>query len=134
MKKFAKSLLVVVALCAVAIFAAGCGKMSLEDYVASDAIRSYVDSTNESSESSGIKMEILADGDKLIYEYTYTDPIDEENVDAAKEMLDSAMEQEKSTFEGVVDALSESVDVQNPSVTVRYLNADGSVITEAVFD
>lgn len=107
------------------------GKVKLEEYISSDAVQEYIDSINESQ--SDTVMEIKADGDKLIYEYTFSETIEEDGLDVAKETLESSIEQSKSVFTGLVDSMSDVIDVENPAVVVRYLNTDGSVIYEIEF-
>lgn len=135
MKKLLKSLVTIAIIGTIALCAASCsGKPydSLEEYIQSDIIQSEVKSTNESSDDA--VMEIKADGDTLIYEYTLNETVtDEEELAFYKETFESTLSQSESTFVAIADSLYDVADVKEPAVSVRYLNSDGSVIYETEF-
>lgn len=133
MKKLLKSLVTIAVIGTMALCVAGCKPYkSVEDYVNSDIIQSEVESTNENSDD--IKMEITAEGDALVYQYTYSETItDEEELAFYQETFESELSANESTFVDIADSLYDVADVKDPSVIVRYLNADGSVIYETEF-
>lgn len=133
MKKLLKSLVTIAVIGTMALCVAGCKPYkSVEDYVNSDIIQSEVESTNENSDD--IKMEITAEGDALVYQYTYSETItDEEELAFCQETFESELSANESTFVDIADSLYDVADVKDPSVIVRYLNADGSVIYETEF-
>lgn len=135
MKKLLKSLVTIAVIGTMAFSVAGCsGKPfdSVEDYIQSDIIQSEIESANESTDE--LNMEVLADGDTLIYQYTYSETItDEEELDFYRETFETTLAESESTFVAVADSLYDVVDVKEPSVKVRYLNADGSLIYETEF-
>ena len=73
-------------------------------------------------------MEVKAEGNKLIYSYKYSDQINEENLSAVKENLESGLEIQASVFDGILKTLKDEMKISDPSISVRYLNADGSEI------
>lgn len=103
---------------------------SLEDYLDSDMVRNSINSVEESMEDAGIEVEVKAEGSKLVYEYKYDIKID---ANVVKSSLDKALESSSSTFEYIAKATKAVVDDDNITVVVRYLNSDGSVITEREF-
>ena len=98
---------------------------SMEDYVNSDIVQSQIADSIE-----GMGMEIQADGNKLIYIYTYETQMP---TDSLASILESALESQKSTFQSVASTLKSIVDVENPVVVVSYRNADGSEIVSQEF-
>lgn len=98
---------------------------SMEDYVNSDIVQSQIADSIE-----GMGMEIQADGNKLIYIYTYKTQMP---TDSLASILESALESQESTFKSVASTLKSVVDVENPVVVVSYRNADGSEIVSQEF-
>ncbi len=130
MKKI-KKLLATVAVCAMALTFAGCGKYAtVDEYVNSDAVQAELATVMEQMEGSGMQMDVYGDGNKLVYAYTYDVEIDAEQ---AAPLLEEALAAEADTFEDVAASLKSAVDVENPTVVVTYLNPDGSVIYSAEF-
>lgn len=133
MKKIVSRILAVGMAAVMALSLASCGKKSIEDYVASDEVQEQLESIRSSMASSGIDVDVIGEDNKLIYEYTYGEQFEEEQVEAVAEQLESAMNAQASTFENVAASLKEATDVKDPIVEVRYLNADGSEIYSQEF-
>lgn len=105
---------------------------TVEDFVNSDIMQSQLESQLASLEESGIKCEVTADGDKLIYNYTVTDEAVAAVMD--KETLDASLTSMADTFKGVAAMIPTAVeDVENPVVVVRYLDNTGAEITSMEF-
>ena len=112
---------------------ASCGKKysSVEAYINSSEVQSQLESALEIAEGSGMEMKVFAEGDTLVYEYTYSTQLS--NVDAVAEAIGNSIDGQSSTFEAVVEELKTQCDAQNPQVKLVYLNADGSEIYSKVF-
>lgn len=94
---------------------------ALEKYFQTDEMQQMVQEAKDSVEGSGMSIEILAEGNTLIYEYTFEDgSFDESMIDAVKEQLVSGLESEASTFEGIASDLNDELKVDNSKVVVRY--------------
>lgn len=134
MKKLFKALVSIAVVTTMAICVTGClGKTSLEDYVNSDLIQAEVKTANESS--SDIKMEIFAEGDALVYEYTYNETVaDEDELELYQQAFETELAKSEAGFVDIADSLYDVTTVKEPSVIVRYLNADGSLIYEQEFE
>lgn len=134
MKKLFKALVSIAVVTTMAICVTGClGKTSLEDYVNSDLIQAEVKTANESS--SDIKMEIFAEGDALVYEYTYNETVaDEDELELYQQAFETELAKSEAEFVDIADSLYDVTTVKEPSVIVRYLNADGSLIYEQEFE
>ncbi len=136
MRKIFKSLALISILGALMLGTTACGNNqdsedSMEKYVKSDEVQSTIETLKESLGST-LDIDIKGEDNKLIYEYAYTSQI--EDVESAKSTLDSGLEAQKTTFVNVANSLKDAVDVENPVVVVRYLNADGTLITEAEYE
>ncbi|GHU43243.1 hypothetical protein FACS1894111_08520 [Clostridia bacterium] len=75
-------------------------------------------------------IEILVNGDILVYKYTYTQDVGD--VAAAKASLETASEAAAASFEGIAANLK-TLGVENGSVQVVYLNHDGTVIYQTEY-
>jgi len=75
-----------------------------------------------------MSIDISGDGDKLIYTFTFAESL--EDVESVKTAMIEQMNGEDfaGTFRDIAASLEEAIEVQNPSVVVTYLDADGSEI------
>lgn len=106
---------------------------ALEKYFQTDEMQEMVQEAKDSVEGSGMSIEILAEGNTLIYEYTFEeDSFDDSMLDAVKEQLVSGLESAASTFEGIASDLNDELKVENSTVVVRYLY-NGETLAESEF-
>lgn len=106
---------------------------ALEKYFQTDEMQEMVQEAKDSVEGSGMSIEILAEGNTLIYEYTFEeDSFDDSMLDAVKEQLVSGLESTASTFEGIASDLNDELKVENSTVVVRYLY-NGETLAESEF-
>ena len=132
MKKVLSSVLAL-AMVAMALSFTSCnnGKIdSIEAFVATDEMQSQIKEAKESVEDGTLTMDIVAEGNKLVYVYTYQTDLD---IEATKEALATAIEQQASVFENVAKEIKNAVNVENPIVEVRYLAKDGTEIYSQEF-
>jgi hypothetical protein len=117
-----------------AITACGGNKdAALEKYFQTDEMQEMVQEAKDSVEGSGMSIEILAEGNTLIYEYTFEeDSLDDSMLDAVKEQLVSGLESAASTFEGIASDLNDELKVENSTVVVRYLY-NGETLAESEY-
>ena len=103
---------------------------ALEKYFQTDEMQEMVQEAKDSVEGS---IEILAEGNTLIYEYTFEeDSFDDSMLDAVKEQLVSGLESTASTFEGIASDLNDELKVENSTVVVRYLY-NGETLAESEY-
>ncbi len=95
-----------------------------------ESIQDQIDSVKDSLESSGMKLEVLARGNSLVYSYQFT--IDVGDTSLLKDGLEQGMESAASTFENVLSMLKLAVS-DAESVIVEYLDQDGNVIASKEF-
>ena len=95
---------------------------ALEEYFQTDEMQEMIQEAKDSVEGSGMSIEILAEGNSLIYEYTFEeDSFDDSMLDAVKDQLVSGLDSAASTFEGIASDLNDELKVDNSTVIVRYL-------------
>ena len=129
MKKVLSSVLALAMVFAMALSFTSCsnGKIdSIEAFVATDEMQSQIKSVEDGT----LTMDIVAEGNKLVYVYTYQTDLD---IEATKEALATAIEQQASVFENVAKEIKNAVNVENPIVEVRYLAKDGTEIYSQEF-
>ena len=106
---------------------------ALEEYFQTDEMQEMVQEAKDSVEGSGMSIELLAEGNTLIYEYTFEeDSFDDSMLDAVKEQLVSGLESAASTFEGIASDLNDELKVENSTVVVRYLY-NGETLAESEY-
>ena len=106
---------------------------ALEKYFQTDEMQEMVQEAKDSVEGSGMSIEILAEGNTLLYEYTFEeDSFDDSMLDAVKEQLVSGLESTASTFEGIASDLNDELKVDNSTVVVRYLY-NGETLAESEY-
>lgn len=103
---------------------------SVNAYLNSDLVQNQLQQTLKSYENSMLSIDVTAEGDKLIYNYTYKTL---EKADGMAETLNTGLEQQKDTFVAIAKELKQNVSVDSPSVVIRYLDCNKVVITERTF-
>lgn len=99
---------------------------SVDEYIQSDAVQQQIAATADQSASQGIKIDVVAeDGNKMVLVYTLETQVDAESTAAA---LEAVLDEQASTFEEAAKEMASQVDVENPVVVLRYVNADGTEI------
>ena len=88
-----------------------------------------------SYEDSGMSMDIKGEGNKLIYTYQYDEPLidDTFTLEDAQAYFDDAIKQQESTFTTLCSQLPLYIDVKDPVVVLKYIDADGTLIWEKEF-
>lgn len=98
---------------------------SMEEYVASDLMQNILNSTLEDIRTDEIDFALKGEGNRLIYEYTYTTLAMTEEM---KPLMEQEMDQQDEAFQSVADSLTDVVGVEQPTVVVRYLDMNGAQI------
>ena len=106
---------------------------SLEDYVNTDEFQSTIDTLKQTYSGQGMSIDVKAEDNVLIYEYTYESVAKADVPEDQITELESALEQQASTFELLADQLKEETGVKDPVVRVVYLGSDGEVICQKDF-
>ncbi len=127
MKKLGTKIIALAAVAVMSLSMMACGKeyKSVEDYVKSDEVQDVLSTLESQMQGTGMSIEITADGDKMVYTYTY-DSI--EKADGMAETLETAMESQDETFQSTADEIKELVDVKTATVVIEYVDCNGELI------
>ena len=98
---------------------------SVEEFVQSEEVQQQVQKASEQYQADGLTITASADGDKLVFTYAVSTQIDAAATIPALEM---GFDGQASSFTEVIQQMREQIDVENPSIVLRYVNADGSEI------
>lgn len=98
---------------------------SVEEYVNSPEIQNALSTLEKQLEGSGMNIKITADGNKMIYTYTYEN---QEKVDGLAESLEQALSAQDATFQATAEQIKEAVGVDSASVVIEYVDSKGEMI------
>lgn len=101
---------------------------TLEEYVKSPEIQNSLKPIIDSLASQGIKLDVSADGNKLIYTCSYLS-----NVKQDAKKLNSALEQQTSTYQNSAAVVQKCVSTDNLVMVVRYLDSNKKVVVSKEF-
>lgn len=104
---------------------------TLEEFIDSDILKDQIDSYNTELEGTGIRAEILAEGDTLVYNFVIENDAVAEVVDI--DTVRASLEAESDVYEGIAAMLPAIADVENPAVVVRYVNSSGDELLSMTF-
>ena len=132
MKKLLASLLAFCQLCSCAACSQEDPKpyASVEEFVASDIVQQQLSDASAQYQDEGLTITASADGDKLVFTYAVSTQIDAASTIPALEM---ELDAKASSFTSVVEKMKEQIATENPSIVLRYVNADGSEILSREF-
>ena len=88
-------------------------------------MKDSIDAMKESFASQGMTIDVVAEGNSLVYRYQYSTAVGD--TDAVKSVLEDAISAQDSVFEDVLTSVKSLVP-DAESVVVEYLDADGSTI------
>lgn len=106
---------------------------TIYDYVHSYAMQAGIAQLKAELEGSELDIDIEAEGDTLVYKYTYKYIESKYFDDDIVWYLENSLEQSSSNYETVIASLKVETYVKEPSVKVMFMSSDGKVIVEKVF-
>lgn len=96
-------------------------------------MQEIIQDAKDSVEGTGMSIELLAEGNTLIYEYTFEENnFNDSELDTVTDQLVSRLESYASTFEGIASDLNDELKVDNSTVVVRYLY-NGETLAESEY-
>ncbi|WP_303107413.1 DUF4854 domain-containing protein [uncultured Ruminococcus sp.] len=107
---------------------------SIQEYLEYPNAKKSIETMKSTLSTTLYDFDCYADGDALIYKYKFTKQISDDKLENVKNILDDTFEDMDSTLSALMEELLEYVDIENPIISVKYVNNDGSVITEKSFD
>ena len=103
---------------------------SLDTFVKADAVAEVL---GNFSGSSNIDVDCYAEGDTLVYCFTYKNTYDDAKISEMKENLTRDLDSDAAPYGDTAKMLSSYVNVTNPAVKVIYRNGDGTIIIEKTY-
>lgn len=103
---------------------------SVEEYLADPVIKELFDERKKEN-NDDIALEIKAEGNTLVYEYTYLKVHDKDYI--KKESFDTATEDMRESMTALAKSLSDYIQADDVIVTARHISADGELLYEAEF-
>ena len=98
-----------------------------------EIMQEIIQDAKDSVEGTGMSIELLAEGNTLIYEYTFEENnFNDSELDTVTDQLVSGLESYASTFEGIASDLNEELKIDNSKVVVRYLY-NGETLAESEY-
>lgn len=102
----------------------------------SKALEELVESQREKIEglsNSMLDVKFFARDNSIVYSYTYKNTYPSEQVSAMKEKLESTIKASSSVYTNLL-ASAKKMAPETKSVIIEYINGDGNLIAEIVFD
>lgn len=97
----------------------------MEEYLSNSSVKSQLDSQLSSMQTSEYSVTVEADGNELIYLFKYKVMLD---ASAAKPALEKGMSSVDSYYTSMVGTMQAVVTTPGVKITIKYLNADGTLI------
>lgn len=98
---------------------------TIEDYLNSEDVKSALKTMEDALANSGMNLKVSADGNRMIYTYTY-DKF--EKSDDLVKSLETAMEAQDGTFQSTADQIKQQVNVDSATVVIEYVDSKGEMI------
>jgi len=108
-------------------------ELTLQDMLPDEAWTAFGALMGGEDEEAPYTIALTVDGDVMVQTYTFKEQINEDDaaqvVDSVKESFES-METKKNMKESMEQMTGSNIDITKVEMTLRFLNADGSVIYE----
>lgn len=130
MKKLALSIVAVLLALTTVFGLTACGEtpeQKLKSYIESDTVQKQLDSMTSSFESM-LDIDVKAEGEKLVFDFTYKTQLDDSTLDHMKSQLETSFNSLSSTFESLANQIKKEVGIENATVVININNADGKNI------
>lgn len=130
MKKLALSIVAVLLALTTVFGLTACGEtpeQKLKSYIESDTVQKQLDSMTSSFESM-LDIDVKAEGEKLVFDFTYKTQLDDSTLDLMKSQLETSFNSLSSTFESLANQIKKEVGIENATVVININNADGKNI------
>ena len=105
---------------------------SIEEYLKNPLTQVTV-STIKNAVDETTTINVKAEDNKLVFEYTYADIYEKSALSGMAYQLKTSYERNASVYTSLASSIEKEVDVENPLVVIRYLNGDKTVIYEGKF-
>lgn len=130
MKKLALSIVAVLLALTTVFGLTACGEtpeQKLKSYIESDTVQKQLESMTSSFESM-LDIDVKAENEKLVFDFTYKTQLDDSTLDLMKSQLETSFNSLSSTFESLANQIKKEVGIENATVVININNADGKNI------
>ncbi len=130
MKKLALSIVAVLLALTTVFGLTACGEtpeQKLKSYIESDTVQKQLESMTSSFESM-LDIDVKAENEKLVFDFTYKTQLDDSTLDLMKSQLETSFNSLSSTFESLANQIKKEVGIENATVVIKINNADGKNI------
>lgn len=101
---------------------------TIEEYI--EAMRPQIESISDSFKDV-FEISVSSEGDDtLIYQYAYKEQLEVPDAEIFEETMETTLKSSYSTFGSMLETIRDTLDIDDPKLIVRYLNADDSVLYE----
>lgn len=110
---------------------------SVGEYLEDPSVVEQIDAEIAAAEGTGLAIAVYADGNTLVYDYTYAEQLDLSDETARQSMVDalkSGTEAQAATYENIAAMLRSVISADDIKVRLTYNNADGSEIYSCEFE
>lgn len=98
---------------------------NIEEYLSNSSVKTQIDSQLSSMQTSEYGVSVEADDNELIYVFKYKVLVDNA---AAKTAIEQGITSVDSYYTSLVDTMQAMVTTPGVTITIKYLNMDGSLI------
>ncbi|MGN0503287.1 MAG: DUF4854 domain-containing protein [Ruminococcus sp.] len=130
MKKLALSIVAVLVAITTVFGLTACGEapeQKLKSYIESDTVQEQINSMTASF-GSVLDIDVKADGEKVVFDFTYKTQIEDTLLDSIKSQLETSFDTLASTFEEFANQIKKEAGIENAAVVININNADGTNI------
>lgn len=110
---------------------------SVGEYLEDPSVVEQIDAEIAAVEGTGLAIAVYADGNTLVYDYTYAEQLDLSDETTKQSMVDalkSGTEAQAATYENIAAMLRSVISADDIRVRLIYNNADGSEIYSCEFE
>lgn len=110
---------------------------SVGEYLEDPSVVEQIDAEIAAAEGTGLAIAVYADGNTLVYDYTYAEQLDLSDETTRQSMVDAlknGTEAQAATYENIAAMLRSVISADDIKVRLTYNNADGSEIYSCEFE
>lgn len=101
---------------------------TIEEYI--EAIRPQIESISDSFKDV-FEISVSSEGDNaMIYQYAYKEQLEVPDAGIFEETMETTMKSSYSVFGSMLESLRDTLNINDPKLIVRYVNADDSILYE----
>ncbi len=103
---------------------------TMKEYAEAPEVQKQMETMADLYKDSGMTFTMTGEGNKLIYTYTYPEGM---NTSGMADAMDGIADQMAPSFELIAESLKNVVEVDNPVLVVKYMDADGTELYSREF-